>query len=61
MKYDLLQIIKDKIKILEKNKMAALVLEKILKDVPTNIGEFEKDILYFTKKNYVEFNIIFLM
>ena len=49
MKYDLLQIIKDKIKILEKNKMAALVLEKMLKDAPTNIAEFEKDILYFTK------------
>ena len=49
MKYDLLQIIKDKIKILEKNKMAALVLEKILEDAPTNIAEFEKDILYFTK------------
>ena len=49
MKYDVLQIIKDKIKILEKNKMAARVLEKILKDVPTNIGKFEKDILYFAK------------
>lgn len=49
MRYDLLQIIKDKIKILEKNEMAARVLEKILKDVPTNIGKFEKDILYFAK------------
>ncbi len=49
MKYDLVQLIKDKIKILEKNKMATMVLEKILKDAPTNIAEFEKGILYFTK------------
>ena len=49
MRYDLVQIIKDKIKILEKNKMATMVLEKMLKDAPTNIGKFEKDILYFAK------------
>ena len=49
MKYDLVQIIKDKIKILEKNKMATMVLEKMLKDAPTNIGKFEADTLYFTK------------
>ena len=39
MRYDLVQIIKDKIKILEKNKMATMVLEKMLKDAPTNINK----------------------
>lgn len=29
--------------------MATMVLEKMLKDAPTNIGKFEKDILYFAK------------
>lgn len=49
MKYDLIQIIKDKLKILEKNKMAALVLKEMLNGSPTNIGKFEANTLYFTK------------
>ena len=49
MKYDLVQIIKDKLKILEKNKMAAMLLKEMLKGYSTNIGKFEANTLYFTK------------
>ena len=49
MKYDLVQIIIDKLKILEKNKMAAMVLKEMLKGYPTNIGNFKGNTLYFTE------------
>lgn len=59
MKYDLVQIIKDELKILEKNKMATMVLKKMLIGYPINIGNFKGNTLYFTetKENIVSLEL----
>ena len=61
MKYDLIQIIKDKLKILEKNKMAALVLKEMLNGSPTNIGKFEANSFILLKLKKKQFALNYFL